>query len=379
MKQIAIFRTAAFLVALSLSASYSLAAISQPASTFSAGGGVSTSGGYENLGVIGQPAIVDSSIGATYTANHGFLSVLGDGFKILYPVITATPGTLTFYLKPVSSGSHPFTISNSGGSTLNWSVSKGSDPKNVFSLDTAGGTNSGTVIVTANTASQGLGPYSSSLTISGAGISQTVQVLLNLTVTDATYTLAVTLKQAVPGKGGGTVTSTSPDSSLTCSNVGASADVLCSAPFTINNTVTLSQTRGSDSQWATWGSAGCGTNPDCQVVLDASKGMDVIFPYSSMAQVVSSSYVSDSLLSAYANAIANPAPTDTINARAVTFVEGTPGSLVTLNGGKTITLVGGLDAFYAPTSGYTTLRNILNLGGSGRLNIKGAVKIQKAP
>lgn len=372
MKLVPVLTSLTLLAALLLPASPALAAYSLKSSTFSAGGGVSTSAGYEHLGVIAQPGIVGSSSGGAYTANHGFLSVLGDGFKILYPVIAATPGTLTFYLKPVSSGSRPFTISNTGGGILNWTVTKGADPNSVFSVDSPTGTNNGAINVTANTAALGLGPYSSSLTISGEGISQTVLLLLDLTVTNATYTLAVTLKQAVPGKGGGTVTSIAPDSSLSCSNVGASADVLCSADFTINSTVKLSQTRGTDSQWATWGAPGCGSNPDCQIELTAPQGTDVIFPYSSMAKVNSSGNGYEFLVSAYENA----AITDTINARAVTFTEGTPGSLVTLNAGKTIDLVGGLDAFYAPTSGYTTIQNILKIS-SGRLNIKGAVKIHQ--
>jgi hypothetical protein len=90
-----------------------------------------------------------------------------------------------------------------------------------------------------------------------------------------------------------------------------------------------------------------------------------------MAQVVSSSIGYEFLLSAYNNS----ATSDTINARAVTFVEGTPGSLVTLNGGKIINLVGGLDAYYLPTSGYSTLQNILKIR-SGRVNIKGALKVK---
>ena len=88
----------ASLLAIFALAAPALAAYTQEASTFSAGGGESSSGSYTNLGVIGQPAIVGSSSGGSYTANHGFLSVLGDGFKILYPVIAATPGTLTFSL-----------------------------------------------------------------------------------------------------------------------------------------------------------------------------------------------------------------------------------------------------------------------------------------
>lgn len=163
--------TAAILALLAL-ATPALAAYTQEASTFSAGGGESVSATYTNLGVIGQPAIAGSSASGTYTANHGFLSVLGDGFKILYPVISAIPGTLTFSLMAGNSGNQLLGISNSGGSNLNWMVTKGSDPGSIFSFTPASGINSGIVTITANAASLTPGTYSNTLTISGAGISQ---------------------------------------------------------------------------------------------------------------------------------------------------------------------------------------------------------------
>jgi hypothetical protein len=124
--------TVLFILALT---SPALAAYSQPASTFSAGGGVTGSTNYSNLGVIGQPAIVGSSASSGYVANHGFLSVLGDGFKILYPVIATSPGTLTFSLIAGTSGDMPLLgISNTGGSKLNWTVTKNT-PDNIFTFN----------------------------------------------------------------------------------------------------------------------------------------------------------------------------------------------------------------------------------------------------
>lgn len=331
-----------------------MAAYTQDASTFSAGGGETSSTAYSNLGVIGQPAIVGSSTSGAYTANHGFLSVLGDGFKILYPVISATPGTLTFSLMAGNSGNQPLGIGNSGGSSLNWTVTKGSDPGSIFSVTPASGTNSGTVTVTANAASLTPGTYSNTLTISGAGIDQTTLVQLNLTVTPTLYyTLAVTLKLATPGKGGGTVTSTSPPG-LTCQRTGGTADVTCSHDFVSGSTVTLSQTSDSNTQRATWGAPGCGNAATCNVVLDAPKGTDVTFPYSSMAKINLGTGF-ESLAQAYVNA----AVSDTIKARAVTF----PLEDLLLNSGKAITIMGGLDAYYVVQSGqYSTLSGKLTVG-----------------
>ncbi|MDA8428737.1 MAG: hypothetical protein M0T70_05725 [Geobacteraceae bacterium] len=352
------------LTSLVLPTSLALALYSQPASTFSAGGGESTSTNYINLGVIGQPGVVGSSSNASYKSEHGFLPVLG-GWRILYPVIATTPGAPTFTLMAGSTGGQDVTISNAGGSNLNWTVTK-NITDSIFNLSQSSGTAPGTVTVTANAASLMPGNYSNTLNISGAGIDQIAQVVLDLTVTPASYTLAVTLKLATPGKGGGTVTSTVPDSSLSCQRTGGNTDVICSANFA-PGTITLSQTPDSNTTSATWGVPGCGSNPSCQVVLNTypGTGIDVIFPYSFMAKDSISGATSDSLVTAYGSAAA----TDTINSRAVSFSE--IGGVFNLIGSKTIHLVGGLDAYYnALTGSYTTILGRLNIGGTGRVTAK---------
>lgn len=124
--------------------------------------------------------------------------------------------------------------------------------------------------------------------------------------------------------------------------------------------MTLSQTPDSNTQWATWGAVGCGSAATCNIVLDASKGTDVIFPHASMAKInLGNGY--DSLAQAYGNA----AVSDTIKARAVTF----PLEDLLLNSGKAITLLGGLDAYYAAQSGqYSVLSGKLTVG-SGSLTV----------
>lgn len=344
-----------------------LAAYSQPASTFGAAGGNAASSSYSNLGTLGQPGIVGNSASAAYSVGHGFYPQLG-GLKVLYPVIAATPGVLTFSLASGASGSQPLTISNDGGSTLNWTVTKNS-PDSIFTFTPATGSNSGSVTVTANTAGLAPGPtpYSNTLTVSGTGISETVLIQLDLTVSQAMYTLAVTLKLATPEKGGGTVTSTNvsptpitPFPNLSCQRTGGLFDKTCSQDFPAGSTVTLSQTPDSNTQWATWGAPGCGSNPTCQIVLNSPQGTDVTFPYASMARInLGTGY--ESLVSAYAGA----AVSDTIKARAVSF----PLEDLVLNAGKAITLLGGLDAYYAAQSGqYSTLNGRLTVG-TGSLTV----------
>jgi hypothetical protein len=316
-----------------------MADYSLEADTFSAGGGVSNSAGYENLGIIGQPGIV------------GILPVLG-GWKILYPVISATPGTLTFTLSQGAFGNLPLGISNTGGSNLSWSVAKNS-ADSIFNLTPSSGSNSGSVTVTANAAGLAVGTYHNTLTVSGAGIQQTVLVQLDLTVSAQTlYTLAVTLRQATPGKGGGNITMAIPPAPAaeTCSHL----DPTCSFDFPAGSTVTLSQFPDSNTQRGTWGAPGCGSNPSCQIVLNTPQGTDITFPYSSMAKInLGTGY--ESLALAYGGA----ASIDTIKARAVAF----PLEDLLLNSGKSITLLGGLDAYYAPqVSQYSTLSGKLTVG-----------------
>lgn len=333
------------------------AAYTQPASTFGASGGSSSSGSYSNIGTLAQPGVVGSSASAAYSAGHGFYPQLG-GLKILYPVISATPGNLSFTLATGASGDQPLTISNIGGSVLNWAVTKNS-PDGIFTITPASGTGNGSVTVSANATglAPGVTPYSNTLTVSGDGISETVFIQLDLTVSPAMYTLAVTLKLATPEKGGGTVTSTNPPG-LICQRTGGPLDITCSHDFVAGSTVTLSQTPDSNTQLATWGAPGCGSNPTCQIVLNTPQGTDVTFPYASMARInLGTGY--ESLVAAYAGASAS----DTIKARAVSF----PFEDLVLNSGKDITILGGLDAYYAAQIGqYSTLNGKLTIG-SGSL------------
>lgn len=331
-----------------------LGAYSQPAASFTAGGGQSSSTQYNGLGIIGQPAVVGSSSSASYSVEHGYVPVLG-GWKLLYPVIVATPGTLTFTLAANVTADQPLDVSNSGGSTLVWTVVKNT-PDTIFTLTPASGSNSGTVTVTANAAGLSTGTYQNSLTISGAGISQTMLIQLDLIVsTPGLYTLRVTLKLATPDKGGGTVTSTVPDGRLSCLRSGGTEDVLCSAEFAPGSTVTLTQTPDSNTQWGSWSAAGCANNQNCSVGLGSPLvDTEISFPYAAMATINLGTGF-ESLVLAYNGAAA----ADIIKARAVIF----PTENLVMNAGKNITLRGGLDAYYVPlVGGYSTLSGTLTIG-----------------
>lgn len=187
-----------------------------------------------------------------------------------------------------------------------------------------------------------------------------------------TYRLTVTVVSDNATKGGGSINNGT--GLIACANTGnnpASATGSCQADLIPGTSMTLIQSPDSDSTPATWSGACVGTG-SCELTnIAVDTATTATFHYSPMAKVVSSGNGYESLLSAYNNA----ASSDTIQTRAVIFTEGAPGSLVTLNGGKSIVLSGGLNANYLPGVGYTIIRNVLVIG-SGRLTISGGVQIQ---
>jgi hypothetical protein len=174
------------------------------------------------------------------------------------------------------------------------------------------------------------------------------------------YHLALTVLSDTDGKGGGSVHG---DGNISCAGQGTSVSGMsgvCQADFASGTTVTLSQTPDSNSVEGTWSLLDCGANPSCQFVMNSSRNVTVIFPYSPMAKVNSSSYRCDSLALAYGNAAA----LDTIFGRAVTFAEN-----FTLGGVKAINLLGGRDAWYQPQIAWTTLQGMLTIQ-SGSLTVE---------
>jgi hypothetical protein len=181
--------------------------------------------------------------------------------------------------------------------------------------------------------------------------------------TPPSYILALTVVSDTSGKGGGSVHG---DGDISCSGHGSSTSGMsgkCQADFLAGFTVNLTQSPDSDSVWATWSVAGCGTNQSCQVLMNGAKNVTVTFPYSPMAKVKSTNYRCDSLALAYGNAAA----LDTIYGRAVTFTEN-----FTLSGTKAFTLLGGRDAWYQPLNAWTTLQGILTIQ-NGSLTVENLI------
>jgi hypothetical protein len=295
--------------------------------------------------VIAQPGIAGGSDSASYAADHGFLPVLG-GWRVLYPYISAQPGIITFNIAQGASGNQPLSISNTGGSVLKWSVAKGG-AGGWLSFSPANGAGSASVAVTADAAGLAAGAYNDILTVSGAGINQTVQVQLTLNVSAAgTYRLTMTVKSDTAAKGGGLVYNVA--SGISCSNTGTDANTqigTCYADFSPGTTLTLIQSPDSNSTYASWTGPCTPSGNDCTVTMDGVRNVIATFPYAYMAKLNSSGGRYDTLIEALSNAAA----TDTILARDVTFTGG-----LTLMG-KNITLSGGLSPWYLSQNAWTTL------------------------
>ncbi len=174
------------------------------------------------------------------------------------------------------------------------------------------------------------------------------------------YTLALTVVSDTADKGGGSING---DGGISCDGHGSSPSGMsgkCQADFSAGTSVNLTQSPDSDSTWAAWSVAGCGTNLSCQVLMNGAKNVTVTFPYSPMAKVNSTNQGFESLPPAYGNA----ASVDTIYGRAVTFPEN-----FTLASSKAITLLGGRDAWYQTQNAWTTLQGVLTIQ-SGALTVE---------
>ena len=192
--------------------------------------------------------------------------------------------------------------------------------------------------------------YQNSTTVNG--LSYYKNTMGNATPAEIIYHLNLTVVSDTAGKGGGSIHG---DGNIACNGLGSSISGMsgnCQADFSSGTNVNLYQTPNSDSTWATWSGAasGCGTNQNCQILMNSDQNVTAVFPYSFMAKVNSTNQGYESLTLAYGNS----GTVDTIYSRAVTFMEN-----FTLSNSKTLKLLGGRDAWYLPQNAWTTLKGTL--------------------
>ena len=327
-----------------------LHAYTQPASVMDSGGGVSTSPGYENLGAIGQP-IIGLSPGPVGSNHAGFIPVLG-AYGLLWPVIGFDPATFsfTFYIGDPAPAGQGLNLSNSGGSTLEWTVSRTSTWLSLIPLN---GTGAGTVtvgILPANLPGGGVTPgvYPDTITISATG-AENSGVTIPVTVTVwLDYTLTVTFATPTTPAGGGTVAFNPAPSvgSATCTGNP------CVRDFHSGTPVTLTAFGDSNSLFDTW--SGACTGGTCSVTMSADRAVTATFSYVKPARIDGAppQYFS-SLQAAYNAALTG----QTIKAREFTFVES-----LNLNQVKNVTIKGGYNQSYAAQPGYSFLQGVMTVG-----------------
>jgi hypothetical protein len=235
-----------------------------------------------------------------------------------------------------SHGSATFTVNNDGGAFYNELIALTGHPNLAMSFVST--TPPVKHLADGQPLADGWGEYSTSVT---------------LTPITGTYRLTMAVVSDTPGKGGGSITSN--PGGIACTGTGsdpAGTTGNCFADFVPGQTITLLQAPDADSAGAAWSQPQCVTGRNCQVVLDANQQVTATFAYAHMARVATSGLLYDTLAQAYGAA----AGTDTILARGKTFSEN-----VTLDGGKVITLSGGLSASYAPQNDWTTLQGVLTI------------------
>jgi hypothetical protein len=338
---ITVLISALLCVALAVPAS---AIYTQPASVMDSGGGVSTSPGYENLGAIGQP-IIGLSPGPVGSNHAGFIPVLG-AYGLLWPIIGFDPAsfTFTFYLGEPDPAGQGLNISNSGGSTLEWIVTRTAPWLSLIPLT---GTNSGSVTVGILTAGLTPGVYNDTIFINADGAENSgATIPVTLTV-GQDYTLTVHFDSPTTPKGGGHVVfnPVPPIGSATCTGEP------CTPKFHSGTPVTVTAYPNDDSLFSSW-SGDC-SGGACSVTMSANRDVTATFGYVPPAMIEGTNQYYASLQKAYNEALTG----QTIRARKFTFKED-----LSLNLVKNVKIRGGYDTSYVTQTGFTLLQGKLTVG-----------------
>ena len=322
-------------------------AITQPVSVISSGGGVSTSPGYVLLSTVGQP-IIGLATGAGGSNHAGFIPALG-GNGALWPIIGFDPTsfTFTFYVGEPAPTGQGLNITNTGGSTLEWTVAR---TQAWLTLSPLAGTDPASVSVGINSSAPGLvpGTYHDTITITATGAENSgVTIPVTLTV-GQDYTLTVTFAAPTVPAGGGTV-AFSPAPAIGAATCTGNP---CDRTYHSGTPVILTAFGDSNSLFTSW-SVPCSVGT-CSVTMNSSQTVTATFSYVKPARIAGSSPLRefDNLQAAYIAALSG----QTILARQFTFT-----GPLTLDLGKNITIMGGYAPNFIDRPGSTLLRGGLTV------------------
>jgi hypothetical protein len=149
------------------------------------------------------------------------------------------------------------------------------------------------------------------------------------------------------GNGGNKVESTSPDQNINCLKGSSSG---CSASYASGTPVTLKATPDWKSIFMGWSGDYISSDNPGTVTMTADKTVTATFDPNNKAKLIPGDTLFASIQDAYASV---PSGSLAIRAQAWTFQED-----LLFNNGTAVTLTGGMDASYNPTSGYATVKSL---------------------
>jgi hypothetical protein len=182
------------------------------------------------------------------------------------------------------------------------------------------------------------------------------------TIVNDDIQVAATLTIDFAGSGSGTVTSTLPDSRINC--IKGSSDG-CSADYPVGTSVTLAATGDWKSTFKDWSGGVASSATPVTFTMDAGKTVTATFNPNYKAKLIPGGALFASIQEAYAGV---PSGSLAIQAQAWSFLE----DLLFANG-TAVTLTGGMDSSYNPTTGYSTVNSLTVGTGSaviGNITIK---------
>ena len=170
----------------------------------------------------------------------------------------------------------------------------------------------------------------------------------------ARWTINPTLTINFAGNGGNKVESTSPDQNINCLK-GVSSG--CSASYATGTSVTLNATADWKSTFMGWSGDYIGSDNPGTVTMTADKTVTATFDPNYKAKLIPGGALFASIQDAYASVASGSL---TIQAQAWSFLED-----LLFGNGTAVTLTGGMDASYNPTSGYATVKSLTVGSGIG--------------
>jgi uncharacterized repeat protein (TIGR02543 family) len=178
----------------------------------------------------------------------------------------------------------------------------------------------------------------------------------------AMWTINHTLTVNFAGDGVNKVESTSPDQNINC--LKGSTDG-CSAGYAAGTAVTLKATADWKSTFMGWSGDYVSSDNPGTVTMNANKTVTATFDPNNKAKLIPGGALFASIQEAYSSV---PSGSMTIQAQTWSFLED-----LLFSNGTTVTLTGGMDESYNPTSGYATVKSLTVGTGSaviGNITIK---------